>query len=110
MNGEPLKEVPRGTLSGYLTAFILSIGLTAVPFVLVMTSSMAGTAVIVVITVLAVSQIGLHLVAFLHLGRSGSEAQRWRVIVFGYTLLILAILVGLSIWILYHLNRYHVME
>ncbi len=91
-----------GSYRSYLVGFLLSLVLTAVPFVLVMRSGMSGTVLVAVVGAFAVVQIGVHLVFFLHLGRSSE--QRWNLIVFAYTLVVLAILVGASVWIMYHLN------
>ncbi len=107
MNDQHTVPAPHGTLLSYLAGFVLSVALTAVAFVLVMTSALPSTAALVAVTVLAVSQIAVHLVFFLHLGRS--EEQRWRVVLFVYTLIILAILVGASIWIMHHLDLYHML-
>jgi cytochrome o ubiquinol oxidase operon protein cyoD len=86
----------------YARGFALALVLTAIPFTLVMTSAMPASVLIVTIGVFAVVQIGVHLVFFLHLNRSSE--QRWNVVVFVYTIIVLAILVGASVWIMYHLN------
>jgi cytochrome o ubiquinol oxidase subunit IV len=91
-----------GSYRSYTVGFILAIVLTAIPFILVMTTALPATALVVTVGLFALAQIGVHLVFFLHLNRS--SAQRWNLIVFAYTLVILAILVGASVWVLYHLN------
>ena len=91
-----------GTYRSYGLGFVLSIVLTAIPFALVMTSSMSRFATVITIVAFAVVQIVVHLVFFLHL--NGSSEQRWNVVAFAYTVIVLAILVGASIWIMYHLN------
>ncbi len=90
------------SLRSYLAGFLLSLVLTAVPFVLVMTSALAPGATIIAIICFAVVQIAVHLVFFLHVNRS--PEQRWNVVVFAYTVVVLAILVGASVWIMFHLN------
>ena len=59
---------PHSTLSGYMTGFILSIILTAIPFWLVMAKVIAdrNTAVLV-LGGFAVIQILVHMVFFLHM-------------------------------------------
>ncbi len=59
---------PHSTLSGYMTGFILSIILTAIPFWLVMAKVIAdrNTAVLV-LGAFAVVQIVVHMVYFLHM-------------------------------------------
>jgi cytochrome o ubiquinol oxidase subunit IV len=92
----------QGSFKTYGVGYLLALVLTAVPFILVMTSALPRTALLVTVGVFAVAQIGVHLVFFLHLSRSSS--QRWNLVVFAYTVVILAILVGASVWIMFHLN------
>ena len=103
MRGERTAGAARGTLGSYLTGFLLAVGLTAVSFILVMTAALPRSATIALIIVLAVAQIGVHLVFFLHL--SPASEQRWNLVVFIYTLIILFVLVGASVWIMAHLDR-----
>ena len=91
-----------GTRTSYTIGFLLSIVLTAIPFALVMTSAMSQTALIATVVGFAVVQIIVHLVFFLHL--NGKSEQRWNAVAFAYTIILLAIVVGGSIWIMYHLN------
>jgi cytochrome o ubiquinol oxidase subunit IV len=95
-------EVPHGTTRSYITGFILSIVLTAIPFILVMTGALPVVALIPIILVFAVVQILVHLVYFLHLNRSSE--QSWNLTAFAYTIIVLVILVGASVWIMYHLD------
>ncbi len=91
-----------GSYRSYTIGFVLALALTAVPFILVMTAALPATALLITIGVCAVVQIGVHLVFFLHLDRSSE--QRWNVVVFAYTVVVLAILVGASVWIMFHLS------
>lgn len=102
MSSERIAGAAHGSYRSYLIGLGLSILLTAIPFILVMTSAMSGSAIVVTIVAFAVVQIGVHLVFFLHL--NSSSEQRWNVVAFAYTVVVLAILVGASIWIMYHLN------
>ncbi len=102
MSDRHIGGAAHGSYRSYLVGFLLSVILTAVPFVLVMARAMSGTVLVVTVGALALVQIGVHLVFFLHLSRSSE--QRWNVIVFAYTVVVLAILVGASVWIMYHLN------
>ena len=102
MSGRHTADQGEGTLRSYGIGFALSLVLSAVPFALVMSSAVSGPAIVVIIAVFAIAQIGVHLVFFLHLGRASSE--RWNVVVFAYTVVVLAILVGASLWIMYHLG------
>jgi len=92
-----------GSPRGYLIGFALSVVLTAIPFWLVMTgalSSMVATALI--IFALALVQIMVHVIFFLHLD-TRSEGG-WTLIAFAFTAVIVAITIAGSIWIMYHLN------
>jgi len=92
----------RGGRRPYVTGFLLSVALSVVPFILVMTSAFPRVALLVAIGTFAVAQVGTHLVFFLHLGRP--TEPRWNVAVLLYTVVVLAILVGASVWIMYHLD------
>ena len=92
-----------GTRRSYLTGFLLSVILTAVPFWLVMTGvvgSTSGTAV--AIFACALVQIVMHVIYFLHLN-TRSEGG-WTLIAFVFTVVIVGITIGGSIWVMYHLN------
>ena len=56
-----------------------------------------------VVLVSAVVQILVHLVCFLHMNTSSEE--RWNLVAFVFTALIIAILVVGSIWIMWNLNQ-----
>lgn len=96
-------EGPHITSRGYLIGFVASVILTAIPFWLVMTgalSSMVATAI--VIFGLALVQVIVHVVFFLHLD-ARSEGG-WTLIAFIFTAVIVIIAIAGSIWIMYHLD------
>ena len=84
----------------YVIGFLLAILLTAIPFVLVMSHSVAGTPLL--IAGFAVAQIIVHVVYFLHV--NGSEGQRWNLMALLYTAIVVGIILGGSIWIMHHLD------
>jgi cytochrome o ubiquinol oxidase operon protein cyoD len=87
----------------YLVGFILSVLLTAVPFGLVMEEAHFGLsvgAVLAAILAFAVVQVFVHVVYFLHMDRSAE--QRWNVVAFAFTVLILVIVVSGSVWIMHN--------
>ena len=97
----------------YLIGFLLSVILTAVPFWLVMTQTSHGFSaetILAAILVFAVVQVVVHVIYFLHMDRSAE--QRWNVVAFGFTLLILIIVVTGSIWIMHNAtsNMEHAMS
>jgi len=99
-HGEPSGH---GSRRGYLIGFLLSVLLTAVPFGLVMSGALANPVLTaLVIFACAGVQIVVHVVYFLHLDTRGEGG--WTLISFVFTVVIVAIVLGGSLWIMYHLN------
>jgi cytochrome o ubiquinol oxidase subunit IV len=92
----------RGSLKSYGTGFILSIVLTAIPFALVMSGAVSRRVAILGICGAGIVQILVHLHYFLHLDRSSEE--RWNVLALLFTLLIMTIFVGGTVWVMATLN------
>jgi cytochrome o ubiquinol oxidase operon protein cyoD len=86
----------------YATGFTLSLLLTIIAFALVMSSALSRSATIVGIFGTAVVQILVHLHYFLHLNTSSSS--RWNVMALLFTLVIMALFFGGTIWIMVHLK------
>lgn len=92
-----------GTRRGYLIGFVLSLILTAVPFWLVMTDALHDPqSTALVIFALALVQIAVHVICFLHLDTRAEGG--WTLMAFVFTLVIVGITISGSIWIMYHLN------
>ncbi len=92
----------KASLKSYLVGFLLAMLLTAVSFALVMSGKTSRSAALIGIFAAAVLQILVHLHYFLHLDMSSSA--RWNVMALLFTLLIMAIFIGGSIWIIFDLN------
>ena len=93
----------KGSLKSYAVGFILSVFLTAVAFGLVMRGgNLSSMAVLSGILAVAVAQILVHLRFFLHLGTS--PAARGNVLTLIFTLFIIFIFVGGTLWIMADLN------
>jgi cytochrome o ubiquinol oxidase operon protein cyoD len=92
----------RGSLQSYLTGFVLSLILTAIPFALVMSGTWSASAILAGILSAGIVQILMHLHYFLHLDTS--SAARWNVLAIVFTLLIMVLFVGGTIWIMSSLN------
>jgi len=90
------------TLKAYVTGFVLSVALTLGAYFAVANSWLAGNALIFCVLALAVIQLVVQLVFFLHLNEG--EDRRWNFVVLCSTVLIVLILVVGSIWIMNHLN------
>lgn len=92
-----------GSFKGYMIGFVLSIILTAIPFWLVMggvLDSKLFTAVLVM--GIAVVQIVVHMVYFLHMN-TRSEGG-WTMMALIFTLIIVGITLAGSLWVMHHLN------
>ena len=93
-----------GSLASYTTGFVLSLALSVLAYFLVSRQILTGAALIASIIVLALVQLLVQLTFFLHLGKESNP--RWNLVVFLFSLLIVIILVGGSLWIMKNLN-YH---
>ena len=91
------------TVGGYVTGFVLSVVLTAIPFWLVMTKAVPSPVVTtLIILALAMVQIYVHMVFFLHMTSQAEGGWTWMSLIF--TLVILVIVLSGSLWIMYHLK------
>lgn len=95
-------SAPHGSVKTYMTGFILSIILTVIPFWMVMNGGASHATILGVVLVTAVVQILVHLSCFLHMNTKSDEG--WNMTAFVFTVLIIAILVVGSIWIMWNLN------
>ena len=91
-----------GTLASYATGFALSLGLTFSAYLIVVNHLASGSALTLSIFLLALAQLGVQLVFFLHLDK-GSKS-RWNLIVLLMTAIIVLILVAGTLWIMKNLN------
>jgi cytochrome o ubiquinol oxidase operon protein cyoD len=92
-----------GTLRTYLVGFGLSVVLTAIPFWLVMTGALdSKQATALSIMALAVVQIVVHMVFFLHM--SAKSEGGWTMMALIFTLVLVGIALSGSFWVMYHLN------
>lgn len=92
-----------GSRRGYLVGTILSILLTAFPFWLVMSGAIADKQVTaILIFAMALIQIVVHVLCFLHLD-TRSEGG-WTLIAFLFTVVIVVLMIGGSVWVMFHLN------
>lgn len=95
-----------GSYKSYITGFVLCVILTLIPFMLVMYPVGPRWVTITLFVVTAVAQLLVQLVYFLHLNRKTEDG--WNLASFVFTLLILFIIIGLSIWIIWSMH-YHMM-
>jgi len=96
-------HVHQGSLRGYLTGFVLAAILTIIPFWLVMGHVFDNRwLTITLVLILAVVQIFVHIIYFLHLD-THSEGG-WNMMAFIFTIVLVVIVLGASIWVMYNEN------
>ena len=88
---------------GYTIGLVLAALLTAASFAVVYTNLIWGPAIPAALVTLAVAQMGVHLVFFLHLTTAPDNTNNAMALAFG--VLIVALIIGGSLWIMDHLNR-----
>jgi cytochrome o ubiquinol oxidase operon protein cyoD len=92
-----------GSLRSYLTGFVLAAVLTIIPFWLVMGHVIASPQTTILIVLgLAVVQIVVHMIYFLHLDTKSENG--WNMLAFMFTLVLVVIVLGASIWVMYNEN------
>ncbi len=98
-------EAPaHGSRQGYLIGFGLSVVLTAVPFWLVISGALASTqATALAIVALAVVQIVVHMIFFLHMNAKSDNG--WTMMALIFTIVIVVIVLSGSLWVMYHLTH-----
>ena len=96
-------DAPHGSLYDYVVGFVLSVILTAIPFWLVMGEVFDNKLVTaVLIMAFAAVQIVVHMVCFLHMNPRSEGG--WTIMALIFTLVIVAIMLAGSFWVMHHLN------
>jgi cytochrome o ubiquinol oxidase subunit IV len=90
-------------VQGYLIGLVLAALLTVASFYAAVTHEIWGPGIPVALVVLAIAQMGIHLVFFLHLTTAPDNTNNVLALAFG--LLIVLLVVFGSLWIMYHLNH-----
>jgi cytochrome o ubiquinol oxidase subunit IV len=103
----PGDELPDGSgvaqgIRGYVVGLAFAVGLTIASFYVAGTHLIWGPGVAVALVVLAVAQMGVHLVFFLHISTGPDSTNNVLALAFG-VLIVGLVLVG-SLWIMAHLN------
>jgi len=86
----------------YVIGFVVSIILTLTSYTLVQKHLLPMAGLVATIVVLAVAQLVTQLIFFLHLGEE--KGARWKLMTFVFALIMVVIVVGGSVWVMYHLN------
>lgn len=96
-------EAGHGSFKGYVTGFILSVILTAIPFWLVMGDVFSDARVTAfVVAGFAAVQIVVHMVYFLHMNTKSEGG--WNMLALIFTLVLVVITLAGSLWVMYHMN------
>ncbi len=94
---------PESTFKGYMTGFVLSVILTAIPFWLVMSGTLGSNqATAVAILIIGAVQIVVHMIYFLHM--TPSSEGGWTLMALIFTVVMVVITLTGSLWVMYHLN------
>lgn len=104
--GERAEAAPDG-LGAEVRSYLLGLGfaivLTVASFWAVGTHLIYGPGIVMAIVVLAVAQMGIHLVFFLHLTTAPDNMNNALALAFG--ILIVGLVVFGSVWVMDHLNH-----
>jgi cytochrome o ubiquinol oxidase operon protein cyoD len=96
------RDIAEGIL-GYLIGLGLAVLLTVVAFLVSGTSLVWQPSIPIALMVLAIAQIGVHLVFFLHITTGPESYNNVLALMFG-VLIVFLLIVG-SLWIMTHLNH-----
>lgn len=95
--------IPHVNGKDYLTGFVLSVILTAIPFWLVMGKVMPSPVVTtLVILVFAMIQVVVHMVYFLHMNAKSEGG--WNLIALIFTAVLLVIVLAGTLWVMHNMN------
>jgi len=97
-------QAGHGSFKSYVTGFILSVILTAIPFWLVMGEVFENHVVTAIfVMVLGAVQIVVHMIFFLHMNTKSEGGWTFLALAFTLTLVVVT-LVG-SVWVMYHMDQ-----
>ena len=99
--GQPHDSMVSETVS-YVVGLGLAVLLTGISFWVASTSSLWGPGVAVGLVVLAIAQMGVHLVFFLHITSGPDNTNNVLALAFG-VLIVFLVMVG-TIWIMSHMD------
>ena len=95
-------EIAQG-VKGYLIGFALAVGLSIVSFYMARSTLVWAPSIPIALSVLAIAQMGVHLVFFLHITTGPDNVNNVMALAFG--VLIVMLLVFGSLWIMMNLNH-----
>lgn len=95
--------IPHVSAKEYLTGFVLSVVLTAIPFWLVMAKVLPTPGITtLVILAFAMVQVVVHMVYFLHMNPKSEGG--WNLLALIFTAVLLVIVLIGTLWVMHHMN------
>ena len=91
-----------GAVQGYIIGLVLAVVLTVISFYIAGTNVIYGPVIPLALLVLAIAQMGVHLVFFLHITSGPENTNNTLALMFG--VLIVVLVIGGSVWIMANLN------
>ena len=101
------KQQTSNKMAAVVTGFILSLILTMTAYFVVTRQLIDGRGRVLLLAGLAVMQLYVQLIFFLHIAEE--KSPRWNVRIFAFMLMVVGIVVGGSLWIMDNLN-YHMIS
>lgn len=96
-------QASHGSYKSYMTGFILSVILTAIPFWMVMTGAIENKALLAgLVMAIGAVQIVVHMIYFLHMNTKSEGG--WTIMALIFTITIVVIALAGSLWVMHHLN------
>ena len=99
----PVFELEPSDVVIYTIGLVLAVILTAVSFWVANTSLLWGPGILLGLAVLAIAQMGIHLVFFLHITTGPDNTNNVLALAFG--VLIIVLVVAGSLWIMWDLDH-----
>ena len=97
------QEGTTGGVGGYLLGLLLALALTGASFWVAGSGAIWTPGIPAALIALAVAQMGIHLVFFLHITTGPDNTNNVLALAFG--VLIVLLVIGGSVWIIGHLNH-----
>jgi len=105
MKNDVKKQQSDAQYTSYIIGFVLSVATTLAAYFLVVNDVLPTQVLVFTVVAIAVLQLAIQLIFFLHLGRG----NRWKVVTFLFAFLVVIIVVVGSLWIMYNLD-YNMMQ
>lgn len=97
--------IPHVSAKEYVAGFVLSVVLTAIPFWLVMAKVLPTPAITtLVILALAMVQVVVHMVFFLHMNPKSEGG--WNLFALIFTAVLLVIVLAGTLWVMHNMNTH----